>query len=141
MAGARSYVDGMSPGTLMTAEELRQLRLPNTRTELVKGVLVVREPAGYEHGTVAMKLALAVGRFLEGSCPALATRHRRLAASRPSRRTWPSRCSRPTTAPGKSWRRSATGDGTESLVAESYALDGEDVLTGFRHPLADVLAI
>ena len=32
-------------------------------------------------------------------------------------------------------------DGTESFVGESDALDGEDVLTGFRRLLADVLAI
>lgn len=47
----------MSATAPLTAEELLHLNLPNKRTELVKGVLVVREPAGYAHGRVAMRLA------------------------------------------------------------------------------------
>lgn len=192
MAAARSYVDGMTPGALMTAEELRQLRLPNTRTELVKGVLVVREPAGYEHGAVAMKLALAVGRFLEGhplGHLVAAETGFRLASDPDTVRApdvgFVSRARHPTPAPrgfapfapdlaievlspddrpgevlakAGDWLDAGTrlvwvvdpvrrlarvyrADGTESLVVESDALDGEDVLTGFRHPLADVLAI
>lgn len=184
MAAARSYVDGMTPGALMTAEELRQLRLPNTRTELVKGVLVVREPAGYEHGAVAMKLALAVGRFLEGhplGHLVAAETGFRLASDPDTVRApdvgFVSRARHPTPAPDLAievlspddrpgevlakagdWLDAGTrlvwvvdpvrrlarvyrADGTESLVVESDALDGEDVLTGFRHPLADVLAI
>jgi len=45
---------------LLTAEELLRLNVPNKRTELVCGVLVVREPAGYQHGDVAMRLAAAI---------------------------------------------------------------------------------
>ena len=45
---------------LMTAEELLRLNLPNKRTELVRGVLVVREPAGYQHGQVAAELLVAI---------------------------------------------------------------------------------
>jgi Uma2 family endonuclease len=41
----------------LTADELLRLNLPDKRTELVRGVLVVREPAGYLHGRVAAKLA------------------------------------------------------------------------------------
>jgi Uma2 family endonuclease len=41
----------------MTAEELRQVRIPGKRVELVKGALVIREPAGGRHGSVAMELA------------------------------------------------------------------------------------
>lgn len=37
----------------MTAEELLRLNVPNKRTELVRGQLRVREPAGYQHGDVA----------------------------------------------------------------------------------------
>ena len=59
------YIDHMAPATLMTAEELLRLNLPNKRTELVKGVLVVREPAGYRHGAVAMNLTLALGNFVQ----------------------------------------------------------------------------
>ena len=39
-----------------TAEELLAHHLPNKRTELVRGRLVVREPAGYEHGRVAARV-------------------------------------------------------------------------------------
>lgn len=48
----------------MTAEELLHLNLPDKRTELVKGVLVVREPAGYRHGQVAMNLATVINNFV-----------------------------------------------------------------------------
>lgn len=47
----------MSALALLTAEELERLNLPNKRTELVRGVLVVREPAGFQHGDVAMRFA------------------------------------------------------------------------------------
>lgn len=59
------YIDRMAPATLMTAEELMHLNLPDKRTELVKGVLVVREPAGYRHGAVAMNLSLVLGNFVQ----------------------------------------------------------------------------
>ena len=49
----------------MTAEELLRLNLPDKRTELVRGVLVVREPAGYRHGDVAMRLAAAIYTHVE----------------------------------------------------------------------------
>jgi Uma2 family endonuclease len=49
----------MTPA-LITADELLHLNLPNKRTELVKGSLVVREPAGYQHGEVAMNIATAI---------------------------------------------------------------------------------
>jgi Uma2 family endonuclease len=65
MPAPRRYVDPMSATTPMTAEELLHLNLPNKRTELVKGVLVVREPAGYAHGRVAMRLALKLGAYVE----------------------------------------------------------------------------
>lgn len=57
MSAERTYVPLMSPPvTLMTADELLHLRLPDKRTELVRGRLVVREPAGSRHGLVAMAL-------------------------------------------------------------------------------------
>jgi len=56
-----SYVPDMT-APLMTAEELLHLNLPDKRTELVRGRLIVREPAGYRHGVVAMKIA---GRLFE----------------------------------------------------------------------------
>ena len=42
----------------MTAEELLYARMHNKRTELVRGALVVREPAGSRHGLVAMSLGM-----------------------------------------------------------------------------------
>src|SRR6266516_5706985 len=48
----RTYVPNMSRPALMTADELLSVRIPERRIELVKGVLVVREPAGGRHGRV-----------------------------------------------------------------------------------------
>ncbi len=41
-----SYVPPMTSSGLLTAEELLHLSFPDKRTELVRGVLVVREPPG-----------------------------------------------------------------------------------------------
>lgn len=56
MPAERAYVPDM-PATLMTAEDLLHANIPNKRTELVRGVLVVREPPGARHGRVALELA------------------------------------------------------------------------------------
>ena len=40
----------------MTADDLLRTSIPDKRTELVRGVLVVREPAGSRHGLVTMNL-------------------------------------------------------------------------------------
>ncbi len=53
------------PATLMTAEELLHLNVPDQRTELVRGRLVIREPAGDRHGRVAMNLTLRLGAHVE----------------------------------------------------------------------------
>ena len=65
MPAERAYVPAMPPAELMTAEDLLHLNLPNKRTELVRGVLVVREPAGYTHGRVAMNVAMKLGTHVE----------------------------------------------------------------------------
>ena len=57
MPGLPSYIAGMSQTETLTADQLLRLRLPGKRTELLCGVLVVREPAGYRHGRVAARLA------------------------------------------------------------------------------------
>lgn len=59
------YIQAVPPATLMTADELLRLNRPDKRTELVRGVLVVREPAGYRHGAVAVNLTLALGNFAQ----------------------------------------------------------------------------
>jgi len=41
----------------MTADELFELDLPGKRTELVKGVLMVKEPPGFRHGRIMAALA------------------------------------------------------------------------------------
>src|SRR6266508_4914306 len=64
MPAERAYVLSMPP-TQMTAEELLNASIPNKRTELVRGVLVVREPPGGRHGSVTMKLALRIGNHVE----------------------------------------------------------------------------
>src|SRR5437773_11144519 len=59
MPTERAYVPAMSPpppAALMTADELLRTHVPDKRTELVRGVLVVREPAGSRHGLVTMNL-------------------------------------------------------------------------------------
>ena len=65
MPAEPAYVPNMSPATLMTAEELLDVRIPDKRVELVKGVLVVREPAGYTHGRVTLNLTLRLGAHVE----------------------------------------------------------------------------
>jgi Uma2 family endonuclease len=65
MPAEPAYVPVMSAPTLMTAEDLWDLRIPDKRVELVRGVLAVREPAGYTHGRVAMNLAVRLGIHVE----------------------------------------------------------------------------
>jgi Uma2 family endonuclease len=57
MPAERAYVPAVSPAAaLTTADELLHTSIPNKHVELVRGVLVVREPAGSTHGLVAMGL-------------------------------------------------------------------------------------
>ena len=46
----------MAPVGPMTADELLRTHLPDKHVELVRGVLVVREPAGYRQGGVTARL-------------------------------------------------------------------------------------
>jgi len=65
MAAESSYVPLMSsPVPLMTADELLHANIPDKRTELVRGVLVVREPAGSRHGLVAMNLGAELASYV-----------------------------------------------------------------------------
>jgi len=43
--------------SLLTAEDLLYLTQPDKQTELLRGTLIVREPPGYQHGVVALKVA------------------------------------------------------------------------------------
>jgi len=50
----------MPSDATLTADELLQLNIPDRRTELVRGRLVVREPGGYRHGEVTAAIAHAL---------------------------------------------------------------------------------
>ena len=63
MSAEPAYVPDMPQ--LMTAEELLHASYPDNRTELVRGRLVVREPAGDRHGRVVMNLTLRLGAHVE----------------------------------------------------------------------------
>src|SRR5919109_5489861 len=64
MPAEPSYVPSMT-APLMTAEELLHAHIPDKRTELVRGRLIVREPAGYRHGAVTMNLAVRLGQHVQ----------------------------------------------------------------------------
>jgi len=64
MSAEPTYVPKML-ATLMSAEDLLHANIPDKRTELVRGVLVVREPPGGRHGSVTMNLALRLGNHVE----------------------------------------------------------------------------
>lgn len=49
----------------MTADDLLHTNIPHKRTELVRGVLFEREPAGYRHGRVSMNLAVLLSKHVE----------------------------------------------------------------------------
>ena len=55
----------MPPVAMQTAEDLLRFREPGKTAELVRGVLIVREPPGTGHGARAARLTLQVGAFVE----------------------------------------------------------------------------
>jgi len=65
MPAERTYVPNMSPAALMTADELLHTSIPDKHVELVRGVLVVREPAGSTHGLVAMNLGAELAVYVK----------------------------------------------------------------------------
>src|SRR6266404_6315641 len=67
MVTGRAYIEHVSPIAHITAEELLRLNLPNKRTELIRGQLVVREPAGALHGSVAMRIGVRIGYYVEAN--------------------------------------------------------------------------
>ena len=50
---------------MYTAEEYADLDTGGTRTELVRGVLQVREPVGPAHGCTASEISRAIGNYLD----------------------------------------------------------------------------
>jgi Uma2 family endonuclease len=55
----------MAPPAWHTAEDLLRFRQPGKTAELVRGVLVVREPPSTRHGARAARLARHLGTFAE----------------------------------------------------------------------------
>jgi Uma2 family endonuclease len=61
-----AYVPAMPPpAALLTADDLLHANIPNKRTELVRGVLRVREPAGWMHGRVAINLGAELRAYVK----------------------------------------------------------------------------
>ncbi len=48
----------------MTAEQLLGYELPGKRVELVRGKLLVHEPAGFPHGSLTLRIGIALGNHL-----------------------------------------------------------------------------
>ena len=174
----------------MTADELLHTSLPDKRVELVRGVLVVREPTGFRHGAVsaaltgllrehvmAHRLGLVVAAetgFQLASDPDT-VRAPDVAFVRRERLPEPEPVGyaplapdlvvevlSPGDRPGETlakvadWLNAGTRlvwvvdptrrqvhvyrqDGSEALVTEGGALDGEDVVPGFRCGLGEIL--
>jgi len=65
MPADSAYVPSVSSSTLLTADQLLHVRAPGKRVELVRGVLVVREPAGLRHGRVTVALTRRLADYVE----------------------------------------------------------------------------
>lgn len=63
MRKASAYIERMA-GTLLTADELLRMNIPNRRSELVRGQLRVREPAGFRHGVIAGRICALLDAFV-----------------------------------------------------------------------------
>ncbi len=189
MKASRQYIAHMPPSASMTADELLHLNLPDKRTELVRGVLVVREPPGYLHGRVAAKLSHVLMNHVEANdlgCVLAAETGFRLATDPDTVRAPDVAFIRrdrlpeppptgyaelapdlvvevlsPDDRPGEvlskvadwlnagvklvwvvdPWRRRARvyrDDGSDSMLGEDDALDGEDVVPAFTCLLAKI---
>jgi len=55
----------MAPVAMQTAQDLLRFREPGKTAEIVRGVLIVREPPGTGHGARAARLTVRVGAFVE----------------------------------------------------------------------------
>ena len=63
----RAYVADMAAPQVLTADELLKLNIPDKRTELIRGQLVVREPAGFQHGVAAARFARHLEAFVSAT--------------------------------------------------------------------------
>lgn len=65
MDTGRAYVRGMTSPTAQTADDLLRFREPGKTAELVRGVLIVREPPATSHGARSARLLQRVGGFIQ----------------------------------------------------------------------------
>ena len=63
MPAEHAYVPDMPQ--LITAEELLYTNVPNKRTELVRGRLIVHEPPGGRHGNITAILSVRLGQHVD----------------------------------------------------------------------------
>jgi hypothetical protein len=151
----------MPTATWQTADDLARFDEPGKTAELVRGVLVVREPPSTSHGDRAARLTVRVGVFV-----AFISRDRLTGIPEagyaelapdlvvellsPSDRPgevldkvgqWLSAGVRLVWVidPARRLARVYRADGTESIVQRHDYLEGEDVVPGFRCPLGDIL--
>lgn len=64
MKTSSRYTRHMTAPALLTADDLLRIQLSDKRTELVRGVMVVREPPGFRHGDIVVKIASAITEFV-----------------------------------------------------------------------------
>jgi len=179
----------MPPAAIQTADDLLRFREPGKTAELVRGVLIVREPPGTGHGVLAARLLYRVAEFVvrhdlgeviaqdtgfkierdpdtvRAPDAAFVARDRLgwisdegYAELAPD---WVAEILSPSDRPGevlekvgqwlnvgvrlvwvldpvRRYTRIYRADGTVAMVGPDDELDGEDVIPGFRCPLADL---
>ena len=64
MPAERAYVPNVTP-LLITAEDLLHTSIADKHVELVRGVMVVREPPGYLHGDVTARIATLLTNYAD----------------------------------------------------------------------------
>jgi Uma2 family endonuclease len=64
MTTGKRYTRRMMAPALLTADDLMRLQPPDKRTELVRGHMIVREPAGFRHGDIAVNITLVIATFV-----------------------------------------------------------------------------
>ena len=153
MPTERAYVPD-TPPAFITADELPEIRIPDKRVELVRGVLVVREPAGLPHRRVALELgrrlanhvaAHGLGRVYAAETGFTVARQPDTVRapvlspddppgevlakvadwlSAGTRRVW-------VIDPARRVARNYNDDGTDRIITADESLDGEDGVPGF----------
>jgi len=64
VSDAEAYIAKMTSSETLTSDGLARLKLDNKRTELVRGQLIVREPAGFRHGVIAASIASLISDYV-----------------------------------------------------------------------------